>query len=65
MDGTIKANIRRGLKVAIVLKQDQKFGPLTPGIVQDILTGAAVHPRGIKVRLTTGVVGRVQQIIGK
>ena len=63
MNGTIRANIKPGIKVAIVLKQDQKGGPLTPGVVKDILTSSAEHHRGIKVRLTTGEVGRVQQII--
>jgi uncharacterized repeat protein (TIGR03833 family) len=48
----------------IVLKHDQKTGKLTRGIVQNILTSSAFHPRGIKVRLTDGQVGRVQQIVG-
>ncbi|NQT49372.1 YwbE family protein [Candidatus Kuenenbacteria bacterium] len=63
MDGTIREKIHPGLEVAIVLKQDQKGGPLTAGIVKDILTSSAQHHRGIKVRLTSGEVGRVQQII--
>ena len=63
MDGTRREDIYPGLKVAIVLKQDQKGGPLTPGVVKDILTSSAQHHRGIKVRLTSGEVGRVQQII--
>ena len=62
-DGTNRDDIRPGTEVAIVLKEDQKGGPLTSGIVQDILTNKSPHPRGIKVRLTTGDVGRVQQII--
>jgi len=62
-DGTNRDDISPGTQVAIVLKQDQQGGPLTPGIVKDILTSSAHHPRGIKVRLTTGEVGRVQQII--
>ena len=52
-----------GCEVMIVLKQDQKTGKLTRGIVRDLLTRSAFHPRGIKVRLTAGQVGRVQQIV--
>ena len=59
---TIRNNIYPGLPVAIVQKQDQGSGVLTEGIVQDILTSSSTHPRGIKVRLTTGEVGRVQTI---
>lgn len=62
MDGQERENIRPGLKVAIVLKQDQASGRLTEGIVQDILTSSSFHPHGIKVRLETGEVGRVQTI---
>jgi uncharacterized repeat protein (TIGR03833 family) len=54
--------IRPGLKVAIVLKQDQRSGKLTRGIVKDILTNSPFHPHGIKVRLADGQVGRVQEI---
>ncbi|MFA5186109.1 MAG: YwbE family protein [Patescibacteria group bacterium] len=61
-DGTRRSDIRPGLHVFIVLKQDQGTGKLTEGIVQDILTNAPVHPRGIKVRLDTGEVGRVQAV---
>ncbi len=64
MDGTLRANIRPGLVVVIVKKEDQKTGKMTQGIVRDILTNKAVHPRGIKVRLDTGEVGRVQAIQG-
>lgn len=63
MDGTIRSNIKIGSKVKIVQKQDQKTGLLTEGIVEGILTNSAVHPRGIKVMLQNGVVGRVQEII--
>ena len=56
-------NIKQGLKVNIVLKQDQRSGKLTAGIVKDILTNSANHPHGIKVRLTSGDVGRVQEIL--
>ncbi|MFA4834299.1 MAG: YwbE family protein [Patescibacteria group bacterium] len=60
MDGTNRDNIKPGLKVAIVQKQDQPTGELTEGIVADILTSSSFHPHGIKVRLETGEVGRVQ-----
>ena len=63
MDGRNRSNLAPGREVFIVLKQDQKTGKLTRGIVQDILTNSAFHPRGIKVRLTDGQVGRVQQIV--
>ena len=63
MDPKKRFNIKQGLKVNIVLKQDQRSGKLTSGIVKDILTNSAVHPHGIKVRLTDGQVGRVQEIL--
>ena len=63
MDGTIRENIKRGLRVAIVQKEDQSTEALTQGIVQDILTSSPEHPHGIKVRLVTGEVGRVKNII--
>ena len=63
MNGTIRANIHPGLKVSIILKKDQKSGKRTEGIVKDILTSAPKHTRGIKVRLETGDVGRVQEIL--
>ena len=62
MDGKKRINIKQGLKVNIVLKQDQRSGKLTQGIVKDILTNSPTHPHGIKVRLTNGNVGRVQEI---
>ena len=55
-------NIKPGQRVLIVLKADQRSGKLTEGIVKDILTGSAVHPHGIKVRLENGLVGRVKEI---
>ena len=58
-----RKNIRAGLKVAIVLKQDQRTGKRTIGTVKDLLTNSSVHPHGIKVRLTDGQVGRVQEIL--
>ncbi|MCX7923864.1 MAG: YwbE family protein [Clostridia bacterium] len=62
MDGTVRENIKPGLKVSIVLKKDQKNGELTEGIVKDILTNSPVHPHGIKVRLVDGKIGRVKII---
>jgi uncharacterized repeat protein (TIGR03833 family) len=58
-----RKNIRAGLKVAIVLKQDQRTGKQTTGVVKDLLTNSSFHPHGIKVRLTDGQVGRVQEIL--
>ena len=63
MDGTTRVNIKAGLRVLIVLKKDQHSGKLTEGIVKDILTKSPTHPHGIKVRLESGEVGRVQQIL--
>lgn len=62
MDGQERTNIRPGLRVSIVQKQHQGSGELTEGIVRDILTSSPTHPHGIKVRLETGEVGRVQVI---
>ena len=62
--GSTRADIRVGQKVAIVVKQDQRSGRLTEGIVRDILTKSATHPHGIKVRLESGLVGRVKLIHG-
>lgn len=63
MDGQKKDNIYPGLQVSIVQKQDQRSGRLTKGIVRDILTNSATHPHGIKVRLKSGAVGRVKEIL--
>ncbi|MCK5509392.1 MAG: YwbE family protein [Desulfobacterales bacterium] len=63
-DGTKRADIIAGLKVSIVLKQDQRTGKLTEGIVRDILTKSITHTHGIKVRLENGLVGRVKIIHG-
>jgi len=63
MDGTRRQDIHPGLEVEIVLKQDQRTGKRTRGIVREILTPSPNHPRGIKVRLTSGAVGRVQAIL--
>ena len=58
-----RKNIRAGLRVAIVLKQDQRTGKQTIGVVKDLLTNSNFHPHGIKVRLIEGQVGRVQEIL--
>jgi uncharacterized repeat protein (TIGR03833 family) len=63
MNGQNRKDIKPGLEVEIVLKQDQRTGKLTRGIVRDILTKSAQHPHGIKVRLESGEVGRVQKIV--
>ena len=63
MNGQTRSNIKPGMTVLIVLKQDQGTGKLTRGIVKDILTKSAMHPHGIKVRLESGAVGRVKEIV--
>ncbi|WP_139994738.1 YwbE family protein [Paenibacillus paridis] len=63
MNGTERSQIKAGLEVDIVLKQDQRTGKLTRGIVKDILTNSPKHPHGIKVRLADGQVGRVKNIL--
>ena len=63
MNGTERKNITPGSRVLIILKQDQRTGKTTEGIVQDLLTKAPFHSRGIKVRLASGAVGRVAQIL--
>jgi uncharacterized repeat protein (TIGR03833 family) len=63
MNGKERKDIRSGLKVDIVLKQDQRSGKATRGTVKDILTKSSHHPHGIKVRLETGEVGRVKEIV--
>ena len=62
-DGKLRSDVRAGLQVEIVRKQDQQTGALTRGIVKDILTNSPTHPHGIKVRLEDGQVGRVQRIV--
>ena len=62
MDFHNRKNIKPGLSVAIVLKEDQRTNKLTEGIVKDILTNSPTHPHGIKVRLESGEVGRVKEI---
>ncbi len=63
MDGQNRADIRKGASVNIVQKQDQRTGQLTRGVVKDILTNSKTHPHGIKVRLESGIVGRVKEIL--
>ena len=63
INGQTRANIKPGMTVLIVLKQDQATGKLTKGIVKELLTKSATHPHGIKVRLTNGLVGRVKEIV--
>ncbi|MDO6527392.1 YwbE family protein [Motilimonas sp. 1_MG-2023] len=62
MNGTNRSDIKKDLSVSIVLKQDQRSGKQTDGVVKDILTNSANHPQGIKVRLESGDVGRVKKI---
>lgn len=64
MDGRNRSDIRVGSRVKVVQKQDQRSGRLTEGLVRDILTKSGRHPHGIKVRLASGVVGRVKEIVG-
>ena len=63
MNGTQRASIKPGLLVRIVLKKDQLTGKLTEGLVKDILTRSPSHPHGIKVRLQSGEVGRVKEVL--
>ena len=65
INGTTRSNIKPGLTVLIVLKQDQPTGKLTKGVVKDILTKSSTHPHGIKVRLVSGQVGRVKEILSE
>jgi uncharacterized repeat protein (TIGR03833 family) len=58
-----RAQLKPGLRVRIVLKQDQPSGKLTEGILKEILTSSPQHPHGIKVRLLSGAVGRVKEIV--
>jgi len=63
MNGKKRSEIKPGAKVRVVQKKDQRSGKLTEGIIKDLLTKSATHPHGIKVRLTSGVVGRVKEIM--
>ncbi len=62
-DPNLRSSIKPGMAVLIVLKQDQPTGKLTRGVVREILTNSSRHPHGIKVRLQSGQVGRVKQIL--
>ncbi len=63
MDGKNRTDIKTGARVRVIQKQDQPSGKLTEGVVKDILTRSPNHPHGIKVRLVSGVVGRVKDIL--
>lgn len=63
MDGRKRSDVKPGLLVNIVEKQHQRTGELTEGIVKQLLTNSNIHPHGIKVRLETGEVGRVKEIL--
>ena len=63
MDGTERDNIKPGIRVLVVQKENQRSGETTQGVVQDILTSSSTHPHGIKVRLEGGIVGRVKEIL--
>ncbi|MDQ3652327.1 MAG: YwbE family protein [Acidobacteriota bacterium] len=63
MNGKDRKDIKPGLVVDIVLKQDQRSGKVTRGTVKDVLTKSSQHPHGMKVRLETGEVGRVKEIV--
>ncbi len=63
MKGTNRKDIKSGMRVLIVLKKDQRSGKLTEGIVKDILTNSPTHHYGIKVRLRSGKIGRVKEIV--
>jgi uncharacterized repeat protein (TIGR03833 family) len=65
MNGQTRSNLKPGQTVLIVLKQDQGTGKLTKGIVKEILTKSPRHPHGIKVRLESGQVGRVKEIVSE
>ena len=58
-----RADVKTGMRVKVIMKEDQSTGKLTDGIVKDILTKSPKHPHGIKVRLETGEVGRVKEIL--
>jgi len=65
MQGEKRADIKAGLSVRVVRKEDQRTGRLTEGVVRDILTKSPDHPHGIKVRLESGIVGRVKEILSQ
>ena len=63
MQGVKRSDIKPGLSVRVVMKEDQRTGRLTEGVVRDILTKSPTHPHGIKVRLEGGIVGRVKEVV--
>ena len=63
MDGTNRKDIQVGAEVEVVQKHHQRSGELTEGVVQRILTKSPNHSHGIKVRLETGEVGRVKNVL--
>jgi uncharacterized repeat protein (TIGR03833 family) len=63
MNGKNRADVRPGMRVKVVKKEDQRSGKLTEGTVREILTNSSMHPHGIKVRLESGIVGRVKEIL--
>ncbi len=63
MNGRNRMDIKPGVRVRVVRKQDQGTGKLTEGIVKEILTNSPTHPHGIKVRLSDGVIGRVKEVL--
>jgi uncharacterized repeat protein (TIGR03833 family) len=63
MNGTERKNVMPGCHVKVVQKQHQRTGELTEGVVKDILTKSPVHPHGIKVRLDSGIIGRVHEVV--
>lgn len=63
MDGRNRSDVKPGLKVAVILKKDQRTGVKTEGVVKDLLTNSSFHPHGIKVQLEDGQVGRVSDIL--
>jgi uncharacterized repeat protein (TIGR03833 family) len=58
-----RTDVKTGMHVKVIMKEEQRTGKLTEGIVKDILTKSPKHPHGIKVRLETGEVGRVKEIL--
>jgi uncharacterized repeat protein (TIGR03833 family) len=65
VDGTKRSELKAGMRVQVVQKHHQRTGELTEGIIADILTKSSYHPHGIKVRLESGIVGRVKAVIRK
>jgi uncharacterized repeat protein (TIGR03833 family) len=63
MNATNRVKIKSGQRVLIVLKKNQRSGKVTQGIVKDILTKSPTHPHGIKVRLESGEIGRVKEVL--